>query len=257
MLQIYPVLCRAGKMDNYSYILHDDQNNVVAVIDPSENAPIISRLQALGLNPQYIMATHHHYDHTDGIIELKEMYGCRVIGNINDAARIPGFDLGVEAGKTYSLSPESLILVTSGTEEAAQTVSDFTFEVIDASAHTQGHILYYFPAAQALFTGDTLFNLCIGGLFEGTIEEMYAALAKIRGLPEDVVFYPGHEYTLSAAPQAWQYFKGDKNIRAYLQRAETRLNQALPVAPVSLKDEKKCNPYLHSSNLQEFKSLFE
>lgn len=250
MLKIFTVLCRAGKMDNYSYILHDDHSGVTAVVDPSENAPIIRRLQDLNLHPQYIMNTHHHFDHTDGNLELKELYDAKVIGNINDAARIPGFDIGVEPGKSYTLTEDALLPARNMVDNA------FSFTVIDVSAHTQGHILYYFPQAKALFTGDTLFNLCIGGLFEGSAEQMFAALDKIRALPDDTLFYPGHEYTFGGAQEAYQYFNGNDDIRQYLETAQTNLQKGLPAGPFTLGEEKKCNPYLAAETLEQFKNLF-
>ncbi len=250
MLRIYTVLCRAGKMDNYSYILHDDKSEITAVIDPSEPAPIIAKLSALKLKPQYILNTHHHFDHTDGNLELKNLYQAQVIANLNDKNRIPGFDIGVEPENTYTLSPSAeLVLGTIPN-------SDFTFRVIDASAHTQGHVLYYFPLAKALFTGDTLFNLCIGGLFEGTPEQMFAALQKIRALPDDTLFYPGHEYTFGGADNAWHYFHGNSDIQNYLTQAQTRLQQKLPAGPYTLAEEKRCNPYLAAQTPAEFIALF-
>lgn len=265
MLKIYTVLCRAGKMDNYSYILHSGESGVTAVIDPSENAPIIKKLEELNLRPDFILNTHHHYDHTDGNVELKELYGAKVIANINDSARIPGFDIGVEPGKSYTLTPTALIPAApdktrphchAESVEKSQPLTDFSFTVIDASAHTQGHILYYFPQAKALFTGDTLFNLCIGGLFEGTAEQMFAALNNIRALPDDTLFYPGHEYTFGGAQEAYQYFNGNDDIRRYLEKAQTNLQKGLPAGPFTLAEEKKCNPYLAATALPEFKNLF-
>ena len=167
MLKIYPVLCRAGTMDNYAYILQDGATGISAVLDPSEPQPIIQKLDELGLEPQYILNTHHHFDHTDGNLELKQRYKAQVVANANDASRIPGFDIGVAPGSTFMLGQSPA-------------------EIIDVSAHTQGHILWYFPQDKALFTGDTLFNLCVGGLFEGTAEQMYHALAKIKQLPDGI-----------------------------------------------------------------------
>ena len=235
-------------MDNYSYILHDDKSGVTAIIDPSENQPIIQKLNELKLQPQYIFNTHHHFDHTDGNLELKKLYNAKVVGNINDSHRIPGIDIKLTPQETYSATPQE---ITSAT-----TDNDFTFQVIDVSAHTQGHILYYFPLSKALFTGDTLFNLCIGGLFEGTPEQMFEALQKIHTLPDDTLFYPGHEYTFGGAHEAYHFCNGNNDIQQYLQKAQSRLQQGLPAGPITLEEEKKCNPYLAASSIDEFKKLF-
>lgn len=236
MLKIHTVLCRAGTMDNYAYIIIDEATGISAVIDPSEPAPIIAECTKLGITPDYILNTHHHFDHTDGNLALKERYNAKVVANVNDSARIPGFDIGVEPGKTFALG---------------QSIA----QIIDVSAHTQGHILYYFAKDKALFTGDTLFNLCVGGLFEGTVDEMYAALQKIKSLPDDVNFYPGHEYTIHAAAAAFHAAPHNMDLRRYLQRADERLKQGLPVSPITLKEEKNCNPYLRAETLDQLKKL--
>lgn len=235
MLKIYPILCRADKMDNYAYLIIDEKTQTSAVIDPSEVEPIVKKCEELKICPQYILNTHHHFDHTDGNLPLKQKYGCQIVGNIQDAHRIPGLDIGIEAGKTFSL----------GQSKA---------EIIDVSAHTQGHVLWYFPQDKVVFTGDTLFNLCVGGLFEGTAEEMFLALQKIKALPDDVEFYPGHEYTLQFAHEALSLVPSEELV-AYIQYAQKRLSQGLPVAPIKLGLEKKCNPYLRAKNLTELKQL--
>lgn len=237
MLEIYTILCRAGTMDNYSYLLIDQDSKICAVIDPSEPAPIIKKCEELGVKPTYILNTHHHFDHTDGNLPLKELYGAKVVGNEADAKRIPGIDITVKAGGTFSLG---------------NSIAD----IIDVSAHTQGHILYYFKDDKALFTGDTLFNLCAGGLFEGTVEEMFTAMAKIRDLPDNVKFYPGHEYTLGGADFAYHCNPGSPELLNYINEAQHRLSKGLSAGPVTLGIEKKCNPYLAASALAEFKRLF-
>ena len=237
MLKVYPVLCRAGQMDNYSYILLDKTSGISAVVDPSEVAPLVNKLNELNLKPSYILNTHHHFDHTDGNKEIKKIYNAKVVGNIADSHRIPEFDIGISAGDSFML----------GNSQA---------QIIDVSAHTQGHILWYFPEDKILFTGDTLFNLCIGGLFEGSAEQMFNALQKIKQLPDDVEFYPGHEYTLHGADFAHYYNQGNSKIEQYIQNALTKLQQGHPVCPTKLELEKQCNPYLQASSLAEFKKLF-
>lgn len=237
MLKIHTILCRAGHMDNYAYILQDSSSGISAIVDPSEVAPIINKLNELQLKPDYILNTHHHFDHTDGNKELKQLFGAKVVGNQADSHRIPEFDIGVSDGKEFML----------GESKA---------KIIDVSAHTQGHILWYFPQDKALFTGDTLFNLCIGGLFEGTAEQMFIALQKIKNLPDDVDFYPGHEYTIHGADLAHYLNNGKPEFEQYLQNAINKLQQGRPVAPIKLGLEKQCNPYLQAKTLSEFKKLF-
>lgn len=236
MLKVYPILCRAGIMNNYAYLIIDEKTQISAVIDPSETLPVIRKCEELKTTPCYILNTHHHFDHTDGNLALKQKYHCQVVGNIHDSNRIPGLDIGVEPGSTFNIG-ESIA------------------KIIDVSAHTQGHILWYFPQDKIVFTGDTLFNLCIGGLFEGTVEEMYSALEKIKALPDDTEFYPGHEYTMHFAKEAQYLLPNSDKLEQYIQRAQQRLSQGLPVAPVTLKFEKECNPYLLAKNLTELKHL--
>lgn len=236
MLKIITIPCRVGSMDNLSYLLIDEATGISAIIDPSEPAPIIQKCTELGITPDYILNTHHHFDHTDGNLELKQLYNAKVVGNLQDQDRIPGIDITVESGKTFALG---------------QSIA----EIIDVSAHTQGHILWYFKQDKALFTGDTLFNLCVGGLFEGTPQEMFAALSKIRNLPDDVLFYPGHEYTMPSVPMA-RHFADKIAMQKYLDIAEQRLQQGLPVSPIPLGLEKQCNPYLQAADYENFARLF-
>ena len=84
---------------------------------------------------------------------------------------------------------------------------------------------------------------------------MFTALSKIKALPDDVLFYPGHEYTMGGAMFAFQYNHGNDDIKNYLARARTRLAEGLPVAPVTLGEEKRCNPYLEAASLADFKRL--
>lgn len=223
-------------MDNYAYIVIDKQSEICAIIDPSEAAPIIHKCEELSICPQFILNTHHHFDHVEGNLEIAEKYNAKIACNQADIHRIKGAEIPLTPGKSFYLGESETL-------------------IIDVSAHTIGHILYYFPKDKVLFTGDTLFNLCIGGLFEGTSEQMFAALQKIKSLPEDTVFYPGHEYTQGGAMFAYTYNQGNDAIQNYLTKARTKIEQSLPVAPITLKEEKQCNPYLIASTLEEFKSL--
>lgn len=235
-LTIETILCRAGTMDNYAYLLIDRDTGISAIMDPSEAAPIIRRCKELNIKPQYILNTHHHYDHTDANLELKELYGAQVVGGASDKHRIPGLDIGLNDSDSFQL----------GNSQA---------RIIRVDGHTTGHILWYFPDAKALFTGDTLFNLCIGGLFEGTAEQMFESLNKIKALPNDVNFYPGHEYTIHGIGFAQYFNPGNTVLKEYIERAQSRLRQGLPVPPVTLGVEKQCNPYLQAVSIKALEKL--
>lgn len=231
MLKIIPILCRAGKMDNYAYLLIDKATKISAIIDPSEVAPIVEECEKQGIKPNYIFNTHHHYDHIDGNLPLKELYGAKIVACEADKHRIDGVDITVNDGDVFML----------GESKA---------EIIRVDGHTIGHILWYFKQDKVLFTGDTLFNLCIGGLFEGSAEQMWASLSKIKKLPDDVMFYPGHEYSVYGMSN----LEGPAGVQ-YAKKAQERLAKGLPVSPVSLGEEKKVNPYLGATDLEDFYNL--
>ena len=78
--------------DNYSYLIFEEETNIVSIIDPSEfNAcdKVIKKYKKL----DYILNTHHHADHVDGNIELKKKYNSKILGFDNDKNRIPGIDI--------------------------------------------------------------------------------------------------------------------------------------------------------------------
>ena len=236
-LEITPILCRAGQMDNYTWLLTDSESGKTALIDPSEADPIIETCKKLQKHPEYILNTHHHFDHTDANESLKQLYHAQIIGCRADTKRIPGIDIGLDEGDTFELGKSSA-------------------QIIRADGHTIGHILWYFPQAKALFTGDTLFNLCVGGLFEGSVEQMFHSLQKIKSLPDDTLFYPGHEYTVHGMGFAQYYSPNNQILKEYIQTALKRKQQGIPVAPVSLKIEKSCNPYLQAATPQALQKLF-
>ena len=232
MLKITPILCRSGTMDNYAYLLVDGETKISAIIDPSEAEPIIAECKKQGVKPDFILNTHHHFDHVEGNLELKELYGAKIAGGRADAYRIDGLDIMVDDGEIFEL----------GNSKA---------KIIRADGHTIGSILWYFEEDKALFTGDVLFNLCIGGLFEGTAEQMWQSLAGIKALPDDVMFYPGHEYTAYGLQG-----KMHPALEKYAKRAYERLSKGQPVAPISLGEEKQCNPYL-MTDLETFCRLMK
>ena len=161
--------------DNYSYLITDSDRNSI-VIDPSEADPIIKIVEKKELNLQFILNTHHHFDHIGGNDELKKKYSSEIVGFKKDKDRIPGIDISVSDNEVWK----------SGNFEA---------KIIYIPGHTSGHIAFYFYKNEILFSGDTLFSLGCGRVFEGTHEDMYNSLSKFKSLPPSTKVYCGHEYT--------------------------------------------------------------
>ncbi|CAA7396645.1 unnamed protein product [Spirodela intermedia] len=223
-LQIELVPCLR---DNYAYLLHDVDTGTVGVVDPSEANPVINALNRKNQNLTYILNTHHHYDHTGGNIELKEMYGAKVIGPHADRERIPGIDIALSDQEKWMFADHEVF-------------------VLETPGHTRGHVTYYFPGSGALFTGDTLFSLSCGKLFEGTPEQMLASLQRIMSLPDDTDIYCGHEYTLSNSKFALSVEPTNEALKAYATQVADLRTKNLPTVPTTLGREKICNPFLRT-----------
>ncbi|KAK6930523.1 Hydroxyacylglutathione hydrolase, C-terminal domain [Dillenia turbinata] len=232
-LQIELVPCLR---DNYAYLLHDAHTGTVGVVDPSEAVPVIDALSRKNRNLTYILNTHHHYDHTGGNAELKSKYGAKVIGSAVDRDRIPGIDIALKDGDKWMFAGHEV----------------FVFET---PGHTRGHISFYFPGSGAIFTGDSLFSLSCGKLFEGTPEEMLSSLKKIVSLPDDTKVYCGHEYTLSNSKFAVSIEPENEELQSYATRVANLRSKGLPTIPTTLKIEKKCNPFLRTSSMEIRQSL--
>lgn len=236
-LIIEPILCNAGAMDNYAYLVTDAQTNISAIIDASEASPIINFCKSKNITPSYILVTHHHFDHNGGNEELKKIFGLKIVGAETEKDKIAGnVDICLNNNDFFDLGKSKV-------------------QVFEAKGHTNGHLLWYFANDKVLFTGDTLFNLCIGGLFEGTPQEMWRSLQIIKKFPDDVKFYPGHEYTRSGIGCLIQN-QSQPECEEYLHFIEQKIKNNLPIVGVPLGLEKKCNPYLHIDNENDFYNNF-
>ena len=163
--------------DNYSYLIFDKRKKIACVVDPSEAKPVIEVIEKNQLNLKYILNTHHHYDHVGGNQELKKKFNSKIIGFKDDKNRIPGIDITVEDNQIWKRE-------------------NFEAKVYHIPGHTTGHIAFHFFKEKKIFTGDTLFSLGCGRIFEGTYEQMFNSLNKIKKLAKDTEIYCGHEYTL-------------------------------------------------------------
>ncbi|MGB8036804.1 MAG: hydroxyacylglutathione hydrolase [Pseudolabrys sp.] len=217
-------LCRS---DNYGVLLRDPDSGATAAIDAPEAAPIEAALKATGWKLTDILVTHHHADHTDGIQTLKDKYRCRVVAPAAEASKIPAVDETVREGDKVK-------------------VGRLSANVIETPGHTLGHIAYWFPADRLAFVGDTLFSIGCGRVIEGTPEQMWRSLVKLRDLPDDTEFYCGHEYTGANIKFARTVEPDNEALAAREAEARQEIAAGRPTIPVTIGEEKLANPFLRA-----------
>jgi len=211
--------------DNYFVLLHDPETGETAVIDAPQAAAIKTALTERGWRLNDIFITHHHTDHTAGIAELKAYYGARVTGPEIEADRIPGMTRAVTGATTLAFAGRSI-------------------KVIETPGHTLGHVTYFIPDTGVAFTGDTLFSLGCGRIFEGDPQMMWDSLTKIAALPGETRLYCGHEYTLSNGRFAMTVEPENETLKARLAEVEALRAAGKPTLPTTVDLEKATNPFL-------------
>ena len=222
--------------DNYSYLIIDETNQNACVIDPSESKPIINFVENNNIKLKYILNTHHHYDHIGGNLDLKNKYGSKIIAFKGDKDRIPEIDHFVEDNQTWKKD-------------------NFEANVYHIPGHTSGHIAFHFFKEKKIFTGDTLFSLGCGRIFEGTYEQMFNSLNKIKKLPKETKIYCGHEYTLQNSTFCLSQDSKNLKLQDKIVEIKRKLKKGLPTVPTILGEEIECNIFLKAKNIKSFSKL--
>ena len=222
--------------DNFSYIVLNEKNNNACVIDPGEAQPIINKVRSEKINLKFILNTHHHGDHVGGNLEIKKEFNCKILGSINDKNNIPGIDITLKNKELYQNE-------------------DFEFTTYFTPGHTLGHVVFYFNKQNFLFTGDTLFSLGCGRIFEGTYEQMFNSLNIIKKFSDETLVYFGHEYTLQNSKFCVHHDPENKSLKNKIISISEKLKNNLSTTPTNLKDELECNIFLRCKNLDSFSKL--
>lgn len=227
MITLFPCL-----NDNYGLLLVEPESGLCATIDTPDGEQIANELDRRGLTLTHILNTHHHYDHVDGNLYLKEKYGATIVGPKADEKRIPGIDIALADGEVFKFGA-------------------YDIQLIHTPGHTLGHCAYYVPQEASVFVGDTLFTMGCGRLFEGTPVQMFDSIAKLARLPGDTKVYCAHEYTLSNAAFAVTAEPDNLDLRAAVEAAQALRAKGLPTVPTTIAAELKTNPFMRAGTAEK------
>ncbi|MEA3034106.1 MAG: hydroxyacylglutathione hydrolase [Sphingomonadales bacterium] len=229
MLEIVPV---AVLSDNYVWLVHDPDSDETVAVDPSVADPVLGAAAARGWRITQVWNTHWHPDHTGGNDAIRDSAGCTITGPA-EAERVSRMDRIVAGGDRARI----------GGIEA---------ELIDIPAHTAGHVAFYLASERVAFTGDTLFAMGCGRLFEGNAEQMYGNMKRLAALPGETRIYCGHEYTLAngifaltVEPDNAALVRRVEEVRAARERGEVTL-------PTTIALERATNPFMRASSVEAF-----
>ncbi len=238
--------------DNYSYLIADKEKKFVAIIDPSEFEPVDKIIRESYNKLDFILNTHHHADHIGGNSKLKEKYNAKIICSYYDKDKIPNYDLLKKNGDEFN-------------------IGNLNFKVIHTPGHTSGHIIFYLKECNTVFTGDTLFSLGCGRMFEGTYTEMFDSINKIKNLPKETLIYCGHEYTKSNYDFCKTYDNDNPLLDKKLEFINLKIKNNEPTIPISISEELETNIFFrwqdkkirqklnltNSTDIEVFKKLRE
>lgn len=224
MLQVHQFPCLS---DNYGFLLHDPASGETACIDTPDAEEYLRQAETKGWRISQIWNTHWHPDHAGGNAAIKAATGCTVTAPAAEAARIAGIDRTVAHGDTVSLG-------------------EWTAEVIDVGGHTMGHVAYHLPDAGMAFVGDSLFALGCGRMFEGTPEQFWASLSRLKALPRETALYCAHEYTQANARFALHADPDNRALQEYAREVGERRARGEATVPMRLERELAANPFLRA-----------
>ena len=222
--------------DNYGYLIKNPHATEGILVDPSDLKMCLKILELNDCKATHILLTHHHEDHIAAVQDLKNKFQSIVVGYENDN-NIPQPDLKVKDEEIFEIHHNK-------------------FKVIHTPGHTLQHVNYFMPDSNILFSGDTLFSIGCGRMFEGTPEVFWKSLLKLKQLPEETTIYCGHEYTLNNVKFALSINPDNPDLQKYADWVKHQEEEHRPTLPTKLLDQLKCNPFLQCDH-EHFQKLYK
>lgn len=223
-LQIHQFPCLS---DNYGFLVHDPDSGETACIDTPDAAKYLRQAEAKGWRITQIWNTHWHPDHAGGNLAIKEATVCTIVAPAGERDRIAGIDRAVSPGETVRLG-------------------EHVATIIDVGGHTMGHIAYHLADDGIAFVGDSLFALGCGRMFEGTPEQMWAGLERLKALPDETVVYCAHEYTQANARFALSVDPENDALADYAREVAEKRERDEWTVPTTMGKERPANPFLRA-----------
>ena len=219
--------------DNYIWTLIKEDE--VTVIDPGDSNVVLDFLDKKQLSLTNIIITHHHFDHTGGINDLKKLFECKVYGP--GAGHIDGITVPINNNHKFFISGEEFVAYTT-------------------PGHTLDHLSYfsYHQNEPILFCGDTLFSGGCGRLFEGTPEQMHDSLSKLAALPKHTKVFCTHEYTQSNLKFAIEVEPDNIALKKKIESVNLLRKKDIETLPSTIELELQINPFLRCSQPEVIKS---
>ena len=214
--------------DNYAWLLHDDAAGETIAMDPGDANPLIHAADDRGWRITQVWNTHWHPDHVAG----NEGIGAPVTAPAEEAVKIGRVDHGVAEGDVVS-------------------IGEHRAHVMRVPGHTQGHVAYHFAEDGVIFTGDTLFAMGCGRLFEGTPADMFANMQRYAALPDDTVVYCGHEYTQGNGRYALVAEPDNAAIVARMAEVDRLRAGGEPTVPTTIGQERATNPFFRAATAEQ------
>jgi len=211
--------------DNYSYLVYEEETETVTIIDPSDFEPCDKIIKNKYKRLDYILNTHHHYDHVGGNEKLKKKYNSTILGFEGDKNRIPFIDKFLINDQNFK-------------------IGNLNFLTIFIPGHTKGHIAFYLEKEKVIFTGDTLFSLGCGRIFEGTNKQMFNSINKLKRLPKETKIYCGHEYTKKNLEFCIKYDPNNEYLKEKKDWVDSKILSKSPTVPISIEEELRTNIFL-------------